>query len=87
MTKVNLAALSSPTAASSSSSSSSPALEEPKVLPAVLGQRARQSGLERPVDGPLPSLVVWLETDNGSPCEPPPDSISFAITSVPRSGG
>ena len=90
VTKVNVAALAPSSSTSSSTPTPSPAsrtLEEPAILPSVIGQRARRNGLVRPVDGPLPSLVVWLETDNDSPCDPPPDSISFAITSRSDSGG
>eukprot|EP00903_Cladosiphon_okamuranus_P018047 g16608.t1 len=85
--KVNLAALTLSTAGAGASSSSSPTLEEPAMLPTVIGQRTRQTGLVRPVDGPLPSLVVWLDTDNGSPCEPPPESISFTVTSIAGASG
>eukprot|EP00752_Nemacystus_decipiens_P004173 g3816.t1 len=86
VTKVNLAAL-KPSTSTSASASTTPTLQQPAMLPTVIGQRARQTGLVRPVDGPLPSLVVWLDTDNGSPCEPPPESVSFTMTSVASSAG
>lgn len=81
VTKVNLSALSPPAA---TGTPSTPTLQEPVQLSSVIGQRARRSGIVRPLDGPLPSLVVWLDTDNDSPYQPPPDSISFAIS--PLSG-
>lgn len=86
MTKVNLAAVAPPMAPSSTATPPTLTLEEPALLSSVIGQRARRVGVTRPVDGPLPSLVVWLDTDNGTPCEPPHDSITFAITCVSSPG-
>ncbi|CAM9801278.1 unnamed protein product [Pylaiella littoralis] len=84
VTKVNLAALAPQSAGGGTST---PTLEEPAMLSSVIGQRARTRGILRPLDGPLPSLVVWLDTDNGSPYQPPPDSISFKITPLAGPAG
>ncbi|CAM9532999.1 unnamed protein product [Hapterophycus canaliculatus] len=86
VTKVNLAALAPTTAAASTSTPPTLTLEEPTLLSSVIGQRARRVGITRPVDGPLPSLVVWLDTDNDTPFQPPQDSISFLITCVSSPG-
>ncbi|CAM9441202.1 unnamed protein product, partial [Ectocarpus sp. 8 AP-2014] len=88
VTKVNLAALSPPPASTTTPTPpSEPTLQEPAMLGSVIGQRARKTGIERPADGPLPSLVVWLDTDNESPCDPSLDSIGFTIASVSRTAG
>ncbi|CAN0185598.1 unnamed protein product, partial [Ectocarpus fasciculatus] len=88
VTKLNLAALSPPPASSTAPTPpSEPTLQEPAMLGSVIGQRARRYGIVRPVDGPLPSLVVWFETDNNSPCEPPLDSVVLTITSVSNTTG
>lgn len=60
-------------------------LEKVDVLPAAIGKH-RRSGVNRPVDGPLPSLVVWVETDNETPFTPPTDSINLDISSSGSSG-
>ncbi|CAM9825307.1 unnamed protein product [Scytosiphon promiscuus] len=85
VTKVNLAAI-APSTTPSASTPPTLILEEPALLSSVIGQRVRRVGLTRPVDGPLPTLVVWLDTDNGTPCEPPHDSISFVVTRVSSPG-
>ncbi|CAN0389337.1 unnamed protein product, partial [Ectocarpus fasciculatus] len=88
VTKVNLAALSPPPASTTARSPpSEPTLQEPAMLGSVIGQRARKTGIKRPVDGPLPSLVVWCDTDNNSPFNPPLDSIAITIASVLRPTG
>ncbi|CAM9280554.1 unnamed protein product [Ascophyllum nodosum] len=62
------------------------ALEEPTPLPTLMGQRGRRVGMTRPTDGPLPILVVWLETDNDTPFTPPAESITLALTTAPTNG-
>lgn len=83
VTKVHLAMLSP---ASETPDDDVPSLEEPVPLGAAFGQRGRRSGAIRPADGPLPTMVVWLDTDNDVPFVPPPDSITFAITTSASTG-
>lgn len=61
-------------------------LEETQLMAGGIGQRGRRNGVIRPVDGPLPTLVIWLDTDNDSPFTPSADSISLAITPPGSSG-
>lgn len=61
-------------------------LEEPELMSMGIGQRGRRSGVKRAVDGPLPTLAVWLETDNDTPLTPPADSITLDITTPGSSG-
>lgn len=63
-----------------------PRIEDERLLSSQIGQRARRSGVMRPVDGPLPTLVVWLDTDNDTPFTPAAESITFDITTS-RSNG
>ena len=58
------------------------ALEEAVPLGVVMGQRGRRRGVIRSVDGPLPTLVVWLDTDNETPFVPPAETVTFAITNL-----
>lgn len=61
-------------------------LEEPRTLSVGIGQRGRRNGVIRPVDGPLPVLVVWLDTDNKTPLTPPVESITLDISTSGSSG-
>ena len=36
--------------------------------------------VQRQVDAPLPTLVVWVETDDRKGFEPPKDSIAITLT-------
>lgn len=94
MTAVHLAAVSPPLPVTTRSGTKRPlsamsgmeVVEEPEVLSVGMGQRGRRSGIQRAVDGPLPSLLVWLETDNGTPLTPAADSIALDVT-TPGSDG
>lgn len=62
-------------------------LEEPRPLVVAIGQRGgKKIGVTRPADGPLPTLVVWLETDNDAPFTPPPESLTFTMRTSTSDG-
>lgn len=90
VTKVNLATISAVSDGSGGGGGGrgqQMALEEAVPLGVVMGQRGRRRGVIRSVDGPLPTLVVWLDTDNETPFVPPAETVTFAITTLGGSAG
>lgn len=53
--------------------------EDPASLEGKHGQQQGKVGFVRPADGPLPTILVWVDRDDGSPCQPPHDSLGLEI--------